>query len=165
VYMNNFEQQVLARGMPRFGLPRIVNISSSEQQLPRYPGSMLKARSRGLWPDHFGIFVGTTPDGTPMVLHSNGTCVVLTSLDEFALGRVVEVVDAPCTLEHQRAILGRAYSQAGHPYNVLFANCEHFANWAFSGAPESPQLRSYIAGAGVLGLALWGLWGLGGETA
>ncbi len=114
-----------------------------------------------MWPDHFGIFVGTTPDGTPMVLHSNGTCVVLTSLDEFALGRVVEVVEAPCTFEHQRAILGRAYSQIGHRYDALFANCEHFANWAFFGVPDSPQLRTYAVGTSLAGVALYALIRLG----
>jgi len=142
VYLTNFQQQ---------GLP--------------YPGSVLKAKSPGLWPDHLGIFANPLPDGTLMVLHSNGTCVVLTSWHEFALGRVVEVVVEPCTLEQQRAILDRAYSQIGHPHDHLFANCEHFATWAFSGVPESPQLKKYVVGACVIGLGFWGLWGLGGETA
>jgi hypothetical protein len=78
---------------------------------------------------------------------------------------MVEVTDAPCTLEHQRAILGRAYSQIGHPYHALVANCEHFATWAFNGAPESPQLKNYVVSAFVVGLGLWGLWGSGGESA
>jgi len=142
-----------------------VYIDHFQQQVLPCPGSMLKAKSPGLRPDHSGIFAGTKRDGTPMVLHSNGACVVLTSLDEFAIGRVVEVMDTPCTLEHQRAILGRAYSQIGHPYDAVLANCEHFATWAFNGVPESPQLKNYVVGACVIGLGLWGLWGLGGETA
>jgi len=137
-----------------------------QQQVPRYPGSILKAKSRGVWPDHLGIFAEPLPDGTPMVLHSNGACVVHTSLDEFARGRVFEVVDEPRSPEHQLAILDRAYSQIGHLHNNLIANCEHFATWAFYGVPESPQLKTYVVGAGVIGLAIWGLWGgLGGETA
>lgn len=139
-------------------------INYFQQQVLPYPGSILKAKSRGLWPDHSGIFAETGPDGTPMVLHSRPPCVVLTSLDEFAHGRVVEVVDAPCTLEHQRAILGRAYSQIGHRHNDLFANCEHFATWAFYGVPESRQLKKYVAGVGALVVLGW-FFGLGGETA
>jgi hypothetical protein len=161
VYMNNFEQQVLARGMPRFGLPRIVYISSFEQQPLCYPGSMLKAKSRGFWPDHFGIFEGASPDGTLIVLHSTEEGVVRTSLEEFALERGVEVVKVPCTFEHRRAILDRASSQIGHPYNVLLANCEHFANWAFFGVPDSPQLRTYAVGTGLAGAALYALIRLG----
>lgn len=151
--------------MPRFGFPRIVYISNFEQQGPRYPGSMLKAKTRGLWPDHFGIFEGALPDGTLIVLHSTEQGVVRTSLEEFALERGVEVVKVPCTFEHQRAILDRASSQIGHPYNVLFANCEHFATWAFNGVPESPQLEKYVVGACVIGLGFWGLWGPGREAA
>ncbi len=141
-------------------------INYFQQRALPYPGSILKAKSPGLRPDHLGIFAETRFDGTPMVLHSNGTCVVLTSWDEFALGRVVEVVDEPCSREHQLAILDRAYSQIGHPHDHLFANCEHFATWAFYGVPESPQLKKYVVGAGVIALAICGLWGgLGGEAA
>ena len=134
-------------------------INDFQQQALPYPGSMLKAKTPGLGSDHSGIFAGTWPLGTPMVLHSRPPFAVLTSLNEFALGRVVEVVDVPCTFEHQRAILGRAYSQIGHPYDPLLANCEHFATWAFYGVPESPQLKKCVVGAGVIGLAIWGLWG------
>lgn len=131
------------------------------RQAQLIPGSVLRAKSSGLWPDHFGIFAGTLPDGTPMVLHSIEGGVALTPFEEFALGRLVEVMDTPCTLEHQRAILGRAYSQIGHPYHVLFANCEHFANWAFFGVPDSPQLRTYAVGTGLAGVALYALIRLG----
>jgi hypothetical protein len=140
-----------------------VYISYVQQEVPRYPGSILKAKSPGLWPDHLGIFAEPLPDGTPMVIHSNGACVVHTSLDEFARGRMFEVVDKPRSREHQLAILGRAYSQIGHRHDNLFANCEHLVTWAFYGVAESPQLKKYIAGAGavvVLGL----FFGLGGET-
>lgn len=140
MYINNFQHQVLP-----------------------YPGSILKTKSPGLRPDHLGIFANPLSDDTPLVLHSNGTCVVVTSWDEFALGRTVEVVAEPCTLEQQRAILDRAYSQIGHPYDPILANCEHFATWAFYGVPESPQLKRYVVGIGVIGVAIWGL--RGGETA
>jgi hypothetical protein len=143
----------------------VYNRNFQRQVLP-CPGSILKAKSPGLRPDHLGIFAKVGPDGTPTVLHSNGTCVVLTPWDEFALGRVVEVVVEPCTPEHQHAILDRAYSQIGHPHDHLFANCEHFATWAFYGLPESPQLKKYVVGGGLIALAIWGLWGgPGGETA
>ncbi|MGO8791354.1 MAG: hypothetical protein ACLQVL_28750 [Terriglobia bacterium] len=141
MYINNFQQQVLP-----------------------YPGSILKAKSPGLRPDHLGIFAETLPNGTPMVLHSNGTCVVLTSWGQFALGRVVELVVEPSTLEQQRAILDRAYSQIGRRYDPLSASCEHFATWAFNRVPESPQLKKYAVGVGTL-VVLGLFFGFGGETA
>ena len=126
-------------------------LSNFEQEPLLVPGSLLRAKTPGLPPDHSGILREQLPDGRWLVVHSRERGVVLTPLEEFALGRLVEVMDTPCTLEHRRAILGRAYSQIGHPYHVLFANCEHFATWAFAEVPESPQLRKFV-GAGVLGL-------------
>jgi hypothetical protein len=140
-------------------------LTEISQQGLIFLGSLLKAKSAGLRPDHFGIFAGVALDGAPMVLHSREAGVVLTSLEEFSLGRMVEVVNTPGTLAHQRAVLSRAYSQVGHPYDLLRANCEHFATWAFFGASESPQLRKYVAGAFAFGLGLWWLWGPGGEAA
>ncbi len=70
-------------------------INTFQPRVLPYPGSILKAKSSGLRPDHLGIFAESRPDGTPMVLHSNVVCVVHTSLDDFALGRVVKVVIEP----------------------------------------------------------------------
>ena len=88
--------------------------------------------------------------------------MVLTPFEEFACGREIEVVDTPRTLDNQRSILNRAYSKIGHPYNILSANCEHFATWAFYGVPESAQLKNYVVGVGVIALGFWGLSRLAG---
>ena len=139
-------------------------INNSEGQVLAYPGSMLRAKSQGLCPDHSGILGEPLPDGRWSVVHNVEPGVVLTPFEDFARARPVEVVDAPCSLEQQRSILERAYSQIGHPYDLLVANCEHFATWAFYGEPESPQLKRYLAGACALGLGLWGLRALGGDS-
>lgn len=140
-------------------------INDLEHQVSAYPGSMLKAKSQGLWPDHLGILGEPLPDGRWSVVHSDERGVVLTAFEDFARGRLVTVLQAPCSLEQQRSILERAFSQIGHPYDVLFANCEHFATWAFNGVADSPQLKKCVAGACVLVLGLARLWSLGGESA
>jgi len=130
------------------------------------PGSLLKAKkSVGLPLDHSGIFAGSQKGGTPIVLHSRQRGVVWTTFEEFSLGREVQIVDVPATLEHQRVVLQRAWSQIGHPFDLLIANCEHFASWAFYGEAESPQLKKYVGAAILGGLALWGLSGLDPGTA
>jgi len=70
--------------MPRFGFPRAVCISNTEQQVPRYPGSILKAKSQGLWPDHSGILGEPLPDGRWSVVHSDERGVLRTSFEDFA---------------------------------------------------------------------------------
>ena len=49
------------------------------------------------------------------------------------------------TEEEQLIILRRAYSQIGHPYHLLIANCEHFANWAATGVAYSEQVNNASA--------------------
>jgi Lecithin retinol acyltransferase len=115
-------------------------------------GALLRAKSNGIWPDHIGI-AGPIVKGNQLVYHSTSAGVVLSSIEEFARGRVREVVQAPFNLSHQAAILERARTQLGRPYSLLFGNCEHFATWAFSGDPKSPQLGRYVCGA-VLGAVL-----------
>lgn len=110
------------------------------------PGSILKAKSSGLSPDHVGVFAGISFDGIPWVIHSRDRGVQVTPLSDFALGRPVETVAIPQSPEHQEAVLNRAQSAIGVPFNLLHANCEHFSNWAFNGTPESPQLKKYVAG-------------------
>jgi hypothetical protein len=161
--------------MPRFGLPRsaryncemnweLPDLSKVSRPSVRIPGSLLRAKSPGPALDHSGILGKPLPDGRWSAVHSDKRGVVLTQFEDFANDRWVEVVDTPHSPEHQRAILERAYSQIGRPYNVFFANCEHFATWAFYGEPESPQLKRYLAGACAIGLGLWGLRALGGES-
>jgi hypothetical protein len=143
-----------------------VHINTFEQQVLLYPGSLLRAKTPCLLPpDHLGILGEQLPDGRWLVVHSREEGVVLTPFEDFTRGRWVEVMNTPSSREHQRAVLERAYSQIGHPYDLLSANCEHFATWAFYGVTESPQLKKYVVCACVVGLALWGLRALGGESA
>ncbi len=120
--------------------------------LPIPAGALIKARSSGIWPDHMGI-AGPIVMGNQLVYHSTSAGVVLSSIEEFARGRVIEMVQAPFNLSHQAAILERARTQLGRPYSLLFGNCEHSATWAFSGDAKSPQLGRYVCGV-VLGAVL-----------
>jgi hypothetical protein len=73
-------------------------------------------------------------------------------MEQFALGRELEIQWVPQTIGEQNAALERAYSQIGHAYDHFRANCEHFVYWVVTGEIKSPQLRSYVAVA-LLGLA------------
>jgi len=109
------------------------------------PGSLLRAKSP--WPlvDHLGIAGKRLADGTPTVVHNTLDGVHVTTWEQFAAGRPVEVIWAPESPPRQAAALQRAYSQVGQQYNLFYANCEHFALWVVYGVPESPQLRLYSA--------------------
>ncbi len=118
------------------------------------PGAILRAKSPGISPDHWGIAGRIRPDGTQEIAHSRPPWGVhVTSLGEYALGRSIEF-EPPYCPEHGCDVSERAYSQVGRPFNLLFANCEHFATWAFSGMAESQQLRQYAGGLAVAGLVL-----------
>lgn len=117
-------------------------------------GSILKAISLGLWPHHFGIFLGFSPDGTGWVVHTRAEeGVVVTTLEEFCRGRQFEVVDIPNSFEHGGIVVERARSQVGQPFSLFSGNCEHFVSWAFYGTAVSPQLKDYAIGAGLAALA------------
>ncbi|PYV19491.1 MAG: hypothetical protein DMG21_01405 [Acidobacteria bacterium] len=110
-------------------------------------GAILRAKTPGILPDHLGIAGRRRLHGVQEVIHSRPPFgVQVTTLEEFAKGRHVEAVCLPDSPEHGQEVLARAYSQIGRPW-TLTGNCEHFASWAFSGGPDSPQLREYIAGA------------------
>lgn len=125
--------------------------------IPVLPGMLVRALSSGLWPHHLGILAGSGPDGTLLIIHSRERGVEFTSLEDFALGRPIEVVATPYSAEHQRAVLERACSQIGRPFSLVLANCEHFANWAFYGVPRSPQLGQYAVGLLLTGLVFGAL--------
>lgn len=110
------------------------------------PGAILRAKSPGISPDHYGIAGDIRPDGTQEIVHSRPPWGVhVTSLQEFAQGRLIEF-RCPYSPEHAYAFSERAYSQVGQPFNLLFANCEHFATWVVTGTPQSRQLSNYVWG-------------------
>lgn len=123
------------------------------------PGSVIRVKNPTPLPDHFAVigwYQGTVIDATEIG-------VQVRTIQQCALGRRVELTHAPQTFDHQQATLDRAYSQIGHPYSLLFGNCEHFANWAVTGNAESPQLAGYTA-AGLLVLGIWALVNAGQEN-
>lgn len=90
---------------------------------------------------HHGIYCGNNE-----VIHffkNKGEAIILkTTLSEFAKGEKVEIY-------HQNAkysageIVRRAESKLGEEnYNVLFNNCEQFANWCRTGIHESKQAEN-----------------------
>jgi lecithin:retinol acyltransferase len=125
--------------------------------IPVLPGTLVKAISPGLWPHHLGIVAGSGPDGTLVMIHSRERGVEVTSFEDFAHGRPIDIVATPYSVEHQRAVLERACSQIGRPFSLVFANCEHFSNWAFYGVPRSPQLGQYAVGLLLTGLVFGAL--------
>lgn len=143
----------------------VMNLNHVPSSIRMVPGTWVKAKSP--WPlvDHSGILGLSLPDGTPTVVHSTTGGVQVTTFNEFATGRPVELVWSPNSLEQQNAALSRAYSRVGWPFDLLRGNCEHFASWVVNGFEESPQLRSYTVGATLLGLAAYAFSCLGENRA
>ncbi len=111
------------------------------------------ARQHGLF-QHHGIDLG---DGT-VAHYLEGREILRSPMNEFACGEVIQIVD------HDEAVsagvtLRRAMSRIGEQkYNLLFNNCEHFANWCKTGRHRSIQLENLsqksILGAKTLGSAI-----------
>lgn len=83
---------------------------------------------------------------------SPGVCVV--GWNDFAQGQEVRLLRQPFSTEHAMAILQRAASLIGHPYNMLSSNCEQFTDFCYNGIQgESPTLqKGVIAGLGIVAL-------------
>ena len=99
-------------------------------QVPRQHGLFL----------HHGIDLG---DGT-VAHYLEGREILRSSLDDFSQGQPVSVVPhTECS--PQGVTLRRAMSRIGEQnYNLLFNNCEHFANWCKTGRHHSAQVNSVI---------------------
>ena len=80
------------------------------------------------------------------------------ALEEFADGQPIGYTWLPETVEAQRAVIGRAESLLGRPFNLLNANCEDYINWIVTGVARSPQREQFALAA----LVLWFFGGLGG---
>lgn len=55
--------------------------------------------------------------------------------------------------EHRREVLRRARAQHSRDYNLFTNNCEHTTHRVVDGEAHSPQLRSWISGVGLAGVA------------
>lgn len=96
-------------------------------------------RHHGLF-NHHGIDLG---DGT-VAHYLEGRKILRSSIKDFCAGQVFNVVI------HENAspngvTLRRAMSRIGEQsYNLLFNNCEHFANWCKTGRHHSNQIEDWI---------------------
>lgn len=91
--------------------------------------------------EHHGIDCG---DGTVIHYRKPSETIERTSFDTFALGNKVYVKQHPACYIPDVAIQ-RAKSRLGEKnYNLLFNNCEHFANWCKTGVSYSQQIRDFI---------------------
>lgn len=110
-------------------------------------GAHLKVNRTGY--THHGVYVG---DG--QVIHYAGLCngfnaapVEIVSLKDFQ-GKadkinIVTYDDVQCFSPEE--IIKRANSRLGeNRYNVVFNNCEHFANWCITGRAESKQVKNAV---------------------
>ncbi len=97
---------------------------------------------------HHGIYVG---DGK--VVHYGALVydiirrpVEEVSLERFAEGRPVFVVEHPGTTFKGQAVICRARSRLGEDrYRLLTNNCEHFVEWCLYGVARSFQVNSALA--------------------
>ncbi len=94
-------------------------------------------RQHGLF-HHHGIDLG---DGT-VAHYLEGKEILRSSVQEFCRGEAFEVI----THEYGSSkglTLRRAMSRIGEQnYNLLFNNCEHFANWCKTGHHRSEQMEN-----------------------
>jgi hypothetical protein len=115
------------------------------------PGGVLRVYSRRHQVWHVGIVAWMSVAG-PMVMHASKERghFVITTLEEFADGQPIEYTWLPETFEAQQAVLGRAESLLGRPFNLLNANCEDYVNWIVTGVARSPQREQFALAALVL---------------
>jgi hypothetical protein len=113
---------------------------------------------------HHGVYIGND-----LVIHYAGYAngirnrsnrkVERISLEAFAGGQVVQVFHHRSgRLPHEQAAERANHRLGEDRYNLVFNNCEHFANWCCLGEPSSPQVISALkkvtttsaAGVGVM---------------
>ena len=96
-------------------------------------------RQHGLF-KHHGIDLG---DGT-VAHYLEGREILRSSLKEFCAGQPFSVVIHKGA-DPNGLTLRRAISRIGEQnYNLLFNNCEHFANWCKTGRHRSTQMEEWL---------------------
>ncbi len=106
-------------------------------------------RQHGLF-HHHGIDLG---DGT-IAHYLEGREILRSSLAEFCRGQEVSIVSHQNS-SSKRITLQRAMSRIGEKsYNLLFNNCEHFANWCKTGRHRSHQLEKFLNKSSLGALAI-----------
>lgn len=90
--------------------------------------------------EHHGVYTG---EGT--VVHRTQDGVSEVSLAEFSEGHFIEKVPHSDRLGKRKDVVRRARSYIGdNDYNLVFGNCEHFANKMISGRSESSQVNTAV---------------------
>lgn len=127
---------------------------------PMEPGDELEVAYPDIHPiPHRGLICRLVegPSGVTEIeiIHNSkspGVCIV--GWNTFAQGQEVRLLRRPFSPEHALAILHRAASLMGHPYNMLSSNCEQFTDFCYNGIQgESPTLqKGVIAGLGIVAL-------------
>ncbi|AOY80071.1 lecithin retinol acyltransferase family protein [Moorena producens JHB] len=91
---------------------------------------------------HHGIDCG---DGSVIHYRKNTETIERTSLATFALGETKIYVRQYSVCLIADVVIRRAKSRLGErQYNLIFNNCEHFANWCKTGKSESQQVKDFI---------------------
>ncbi|WP_424097900.1 lecithin retinol acyltransferase family protein [Moorena producens] len=91
---------------------------------------------------HHGIDCG---DGSVIHYRKNTETIERTSMATFALGETKIYVKQYSVCLIPDVVIRRAESRLGErQYNLIFNNCEHFANWCKIGKSESQQVKDFI---------------------
>ena len=122
-------------------------------------GAHLVSRRAGY--SHHGIYVG---NGN--VVHYAGFCTTLhrgpveeVSLERFAAGHGIDVIDEPNARYAGLEAVQRARSRLGeNHYRLLTNNCEHFCTWCLEGAGRSEQVRACVRHPAVAMRAMTGMY-------
>ncbi|OLP19485.1 hypothetical protein BST81_05300 [Leptolyngbya sp. 'hensonii'] len=98
--------------------------------------------------EHHGIDCG---DGTVIHYQKGKETIARTSMAVFSSNRSLYVKQYDVSYVPD-VVIHRAESRLGEQkYNLIFNNCEHFANWCKTGRHESLQVRDYLLGRGHVG--------------
>ena len=116
-----------------------------DPDLPFEIGDHLRvSRWFGLY-DHHGIYIGKKK----VVDYLDDKGITISHYGDFKDGKEVKVVS-----HHEdrvytgREAARRAYRRAlegENEYNLIFHNCEHFANWCITGEEKSDQVKGGVA--------------------
>lgn len=91
--------------------------------------------------EHHGIDCG---DGSVIHYRKPSETIERTSITTFTLGKTVYIRNYPTSFVAD-VVVRRAESRLGErQYNLLFNNCEHFANWCKIGVSESKQIKDFL---------------------
>lgn len=91
---------------------------------------------------HHGIDCG---DGSVIHYRKKTETIERNSLATFALGETKIYVKQYSVCLIPDVVIRRAESRLGErQYNLIFNNCEHFANWCKTGKSESQQVKDFI---------------------